>query len=465
MHINAHLDVDLVAIETTDSVTVMLDLKAPAAVADPTAVRPEHTAIVVLDRSGSMGGGRLDAAKRAIIDLVARLDDRDNIGLITFDSQVEVVVPAGKVGDLGRQAITRAVSAIQPRGMTDLSSGYLRGLQEARRVCGPAGATIVLLSDGHANSGITDAAQLRQVAAKGGTQGITTSTIGIGEGYDENLLAEIATGGNGNHSFARDADAAAAALAGEIEGLLTKTVQAASLLVVPTSDVTGIGILNDLLANPVPGGAMVELGDFYGGEERRLLIELTVPAMAALGLAKVADLTLTYVELPALEQHTVTLPVSVNVVPADVAAGRLPAPDVQRERLLLSAQQAKKATEEALAHGDYEAASASLAGAARTFSAAPPQLMDQELADELDWLNATLNGLSDWDRAYTAKRLNADRRRKSRGYKNRQQGGEVKRGEATGLPKGAEATGRPKGGEATGGSASGQAAGPSDGPA
>ena len=298
MHVSAHLDVDLVAVETTDTVTVMLDLQAPAAVDDPTAARPEHTAIIVLDRSGSMSGHRLEAAKQAIVELVARLDDKDSFGLVAFDDETEVVVPAGKVGDHGRERITRLIEAVGPGGSTDLSGGYLRGLQEARRACGPAGATIVLLSDGHANAGITDPVALRKVAANAGAQAITTSTIGIGSGYDQDLLAEIATGGSGNHTFAADADSAAAALAGEIEGLLNKTVQAASLVIAPTSDVAQVGILNDLPSHAVTGGIMVELGDFYSGETRKLLIELTIPAMAALGLAQVADLTLTYVELP-----------------------------------------------------------------------------------------------------------------------------------------------------------------------
>jgi len=425
VHVNAHLDVDLVAVEATDTVTVMLDLTAPAAVEDPAAVRPEHTAIIVLDRSGSMGGGRLEAAKRAIIDLVARLDDRDNLGVVTFDSHVDVVLPAGKVADHGREAITRTVAGIGTRGMTDLSGGYLRGLQEARRVAGPAGATIVLLSDGHANSGITDPAALRQVAANAGAQAITTSTIGIGQGYDEDLLAEIATGGNGNHAFARDGDTAAAALAGEVEGLLGKTAQAANLLITPTGDVAGVGILNDLPSHPVPGGVMVELGDFYAGEARRLLLELAVPAMAGLGLARVADLALTYVELPALQQHTVTLPVSVNVVPADVAAGRVPSPDVAREKLMLQAQQAKKHSEEALAAGDLDIARAQLRGAARTFLAAPPAVRDAETDAEAAWLTTTSDGLDDWDQAYSRKRMRSDRTRKSRGYKNRTQGGEI----------------------------------------
>ncbi len=431
MHINAHLDVDLVAVETTDTVTIMLELQAPAAPEDPAAARPEHTAIIVLDRSGSMGGGRLEAAKRAIVDLVVRLDDRDNFGLVTFDSSVQVVVPAGKVGDRGREAIANAVASIHTGGMTDLSGGYLRGLQEARRVAGPAGAALVLLSDGHANSGVTDPAQLREVAAGGSRQTIATSTIGIGDGYDENLLSEIATGGSGNHAFARDPDAAAAALAGELDGLLSKTVQAASLLVSPSSDVAKIGVVNDLPATAVDGGVMVELGDFYGGEQRRVLIELGVPAMAALGLAEVAALTLTYVELPALEQHTVTLPVSVNVVPADLAAGRTPAPEVQREKLLLQTQQAKKEAEEAMRRGDRDSARRRLDIANQQLQAAPPQVRNLELEEEVLWLEDTSQGLAAWDEAYTNKRLRSDRTRKSRGYKTRSQGGEVQSPDAS----------------------------------
>jgi Ca-activated chloride channel family protein len=424
MHVTAHLDVDLAAVEATDTVTLMLDLQAPEAVADPTAVRPEHTAIVVPDRSGSMSGHRLEAAKRALIDLVARLADRDTFGLVTFDDTTQVIAPANRVADHGRDRLARPISAIEPGGMTDLSGGYLRGLQEARRGAGSAGATIVLLSDGHANAGVTDPAALRQVAAKAGAQSITTSTIGIGHGYDQDLLAEIATGGNGNHSFAADADSAAAALLAEVEGLLSKAAQAASLLITPTNDVTGIGILNDLPAHAGSGGIMVELGDFYSGETRRLLLELHIPAMAALGLAQAAELILTYVELPALTQHTVTLPVSVSVVPADVAAQRVPSPEVHREKLLLSAQAAKRASEDALARGDYDTARTTLDGAATALAAMPGEAITDAVAAEIAWLPQTRDGLTDWDPGYTSKRLRAEANRKSRGYKGRDQGGE-----------------------------------------
>ena len=152
-------------------------------------------------------------------------------GVVAFDDEVTVVVPAGPV--LDKAAVAPPCCAIAPGGTTNLSGGLLRGLQEARRVAGPAGATLLLLSDGHANVGVTDADRLADVAAGARAHGVTTSTVGIGLGYDETLLAAIARGGQGTHAFAEDGDGAGAVVAGEVDGLLSKTVQAASLIIRP----------------------------------------------------------------------------------------------------------------------------------------------------------------------------------------------------------------------------------------
>jgi len=164
MHVTAHLDVDVVAVETDDDVSVLLELTAPPA--EPTsAARPPATLQVVLDRSGSMQeDDRLEGAKIALLALVDRLEPTDNFGLVAFDDQASVVVPAGPLTD--KDAVRSAISQIELGGMTDLSSGYLRGLQEARRVCGPTGATVLLISDGHANQGVTDHDQLRRSPAR-----------------------------------------------------------------------------------------------------------------------------------------------------------------------------------------------------------------------------------------------------------------------------------------------------------
>lgn len=420
MHINAVLEMDVVALEQDDSVTVMLDLTAPQS--DQNTDRPAQAVIVVLDRSGSMSGMRLDASKRALIALLDRLDERDWFGLVAFDHEAELVIPAQRLADIGRESAKLAIDRLQSRGSTDLSSGYLRGLQEADRAQAEGGTTLLVLSDGHANVGIIDPATFKQMAANAARKQITTSTIGIGTGYDELIIAEMAIGGNGNHTFAIEGDQAAAAVAGEIEGLLNKSVQAASVLIKPTTDVVTIQVVNDMPSQAVAEGILVELGDFYSSEHRKVLVTFGVPAMAALGLAQIAELVMTYVSIPELVTHTVTLPISVNVVPQDIAKGRVPNPDVQREKILLETQSEKRLTEEALRRGDEGTARGHMASSISWLESIEP---DAEIDEEIHFLKRSLEELDERGSRYTEKRLRADSSKKSRGYKSREQGGQI----------------------------------------
>ncbi len=226
MKINAQLDVNLVAHETEDEVAVLLELEAPTAPADAT--RPQASLEVVLDRSGSMQGSPLEGAKQALVALVRRLEPTDNFGLVTFDNEAQVVVPAGPLTD--KDAVIARIQAVGAGGATDLSAGYLRGLRELRRVAS-TGGTVLIVSDGHVNQGVRDPDEFASITAKAYADGLVTSTLGYGQGYDETLLAAMARAGSGNHVFAADVDAAQAAIAGEVEGLLSKTVQALALTV------------------------------------------------------------------------------------------------------------------------------------------------------------------------------------------------------------------------------------------
>src|SRR5688500_6170830 len=98
MKFSAQLDVNIVAHETEDEVSVLLDLAAPGA-PDVGEERRSTSLQVVLDRSGSMAGPRLDGALAALTGLVHRLDSRDNFGLVVFDDDAQVVVPAGPLTD------------------------------------------------------------------------------------------------------------------------------------------------------------------------------------------------------------------------------------------------------------------------------------------------------------------------------------------------------------------------------
>jgi Ca-activated chloride channel family protein len=410
MQVNTYVDVDVVAVEQDDQVTVMLELVAPTPISDvprlPAAVQ------VVLDRSGSMDGERLQAAKQALVRLVDRLDAHDRFGVVAFDDEVRVVVPAGALHD--KVATQQAIVDIDSGGMTNLSGGLLRGLQEARRVAGDSGSTLLLLSDGHANSGETDPAKLAAVAAGARDHGITTSTIGIGMGYDELLLSDLARGGQGNHIFAEHGDNAAAAVAGEVEGLLSKTVQAASLLIRPAAAVETVTVWNDLPGHPVEGGIMVELGDLWAGEERKLVLTFAVPAKTALGLAQIAELELRYVALPEFAEQTVTIFVHVNVVPGDQAAGRIPNQKVRTELVYQQVQDAKRKASDALRDGDHAAASLAYGGAAAQLDHLLVACPSPELAEEREIINELSGRADSGDADWAAKFGRMDQSRKSR---------------------------------------------------
>lgn len=359
MKLSAALDVEMVAHETADEVTVLLELQAPAG---PETTRTSTAVQVVLDRSGSMSGSPLEGAKKALAGVVAQLDPSDAFGVVTFDDDAQVVVPAAPLSD--KQRAVDAIGPIVTGGCTDLSSGYLLGLRELRRsaqAAGIQGGTVLIISDGHVNRGIVEIDKFETVTSKAAGDGIVTSTLGYGRGYDETLLSAMARAGNGNHVFADNPDAAGAAIAGEIAGLLAKSAQVVTLTVRFVPQVQELSLYNDLPAHQTADGeVMIELGDFYALEERKLLLRMKVDGLAALGLAQIATLELRYVETATLTEHTVSLPISVNVVPGDEASGRVPAPKVESERLYQEGQAAKLEASKAYESGDMGAAEALL---------------------------------------------------------------------------------------------------------
>lgn len=167
MKLNAKLDVDVLALQQDDEVTCLLTFEAPipADVAD----RPGETVIVVVDRSGSMDGEPLEAVRSSLHSLLDRVKPQETFGVVTFDETAAVAVPARPIRDHHVPTVHALIDGIQSGGSTDLSGGYLLGLSEARRNLGATGATVLLLSDGHANAGVTDPVQVGGLAARAET--------------------------------------------------------------------------------------------------------------------------------------------------------------------------------------------------------------------------------------------------------------------------------------------------------
>jgi Ca-activated chloride channel family protein len=164
-------------------------------------------------------------------------------------------------------------------------------------------------------------------------------------------------------------------------------------------------------------GFVVELGDFYDGETRRVLLQIDVPAMAELGLAQIAELELRYVEVGKLKAETVTLPLHVNVVPGDAAAGRIPDPTVRSELAFQEAQRAKQKAAEDLRSGDVQGAAhryfAAAEGVAGALAAAPPEMAD-ELEEEARLLRELSTQAVEDDANRVAKLTEMDQHYKAR---------------------------------------------------
>jgi Ca-activated chloride channel family protein len=241
------------------------------------------------------------------------------------------------------------------------------GLRELTRVTTVGASTLLLISDGHANSGEQDPKILASIATKHATQRVTTSTIGLGNGYDEIILEALATGGGGAHRFASTIDEAVGAIAAEVSDLLDKSAVNAVLRVKPVQGLTQppqIQVIQRLPFWKDGEDYVVQLGDLYAGENRRFIIGLEVPGIAALGLAKVADIVVEYLNLAEMTEISVTMPVQVNVVPVDIAAGRIPDPIVRAERLIVEAQSEKAVATDEIRSGKSAIASKRLRGTA-----------------------------------------------------------------------------------------------------
>ena len=431
MNVKALLDVDMVALEAADKVTLMLDLTAPANPAQST--RPGQAIQVVLDRSGSMEGQPLDAAKGSLLKLVSRLAPQDAFGLVAFDDSALVIVPTRTMADHHMPSLRKAIRDLQTGGSTDISAGYLMGLRELTRVQATGGSTLLLISDGHANAGEQDPKFFQEVSTKSATEKVTTSTIGLGNGYDETILEALAQGGGGAHRFAGSIDEAVGAIAAEVDDLLDKTIVNAVLRVTPTSAMSGAPAIEIVQRLPYWKDGetfVVQLGDLYSGENRRFIIDLDVPGIASLGLCKIADITIEYLDLAQRQEISVTMPVNVNVVPGDVAAGRIADPIVRAERLILEAQTAKSLAVDELLNGKIKEASSRLKGAASSLrrEASLISVTDERSAESLaiikaeaDEIDVLAQTAEDQDVMYSSKRMTESYSRKTRSRNVRNQ--------------------------------------------
>jgi Ca-activated chloride channel family protein len=258
--------------------------------------------------------------------------------------------------------------------MTNLSGGWLKGVEQLRAVPGGIGPKkVLLLTDGLANQGVTDREALVALARGACDEGVGTTTMGFGEGFDEELLTRIADVAAGNAYFAGTPEEAPGIFAQEFEGLTALVAQNLSVEVRPTADVQMLGVLNEYPIVPVAGGLQAQLGDAYAEERRRVVFELAVPRLATLGVVPVAEVVVRYVSLgERIEAHELRLPITVNAVTADEAAQAAPDDGVVEEIVVLKSARAQREARERAEEGDFDTAQKLLREAAEDLRKVAP---------------------------------------------------------------------------------------------
>ena len=366
---------------------VVLQLN-PAPLA-PASIQRQPVAIaVVIDRSGSMAGLKLQAACKAAQQLANQLTADDLLSVISFDHQVQMVVPLGAPSELTSSSINQ----IRAGGQTALFDGWRLGMEallEAKEINGHQ-KRILLLTDGQANVGLRRCSEIAPLVGQAAENGISTSCIGLGDDYEERLLTAMAEAGSGNLVHLTSPQQLEAIFRAELEGLNLTIGRNLQMRVQLAQGVKLKQIYN--LIEPSING-WIPLGSIQLGLTPSLAIQLAIdPTMQTeQDLYDLLTVEAKWINMENNEENmqaVLRLPVIENQwwdhQPRD--------PDVNREVLLQKAAQQRRQAMEGIDQGDILSSSNSIKTALYSLAKeqnTPEIERERQLLDELLELMST----------------------------------------------------------------------------
>ena len=238
--------------------------------------RPVNLAIV-LDRSGSMSGEKLSVAKNAVEQAIARLQPDDRFSVVVYDDVVDVVIESTEASAEARRGAIERLRSIDARGSTNLGEGWLRGCEQVASHISEQGVNrCLLLTDGLANIGITDPDQLALHAEALRARGVSTSTFGVGNDFDERLLQRLADAGGGHFYYIADAPQIRDAITSEVGETLEVVARDVSIELTARDDIR-IDPISPYALTGSTNRTAVALGDLGSEQVVEVVLRLSFP--------------------------------------------------------------------------------------------------------------------------------------------------------------------------------------------
>jgi len=256
---------------------VLAEIEAPAAPAAPGGSRPPVNLSFVLDRSGSMGGSKIDLARRAVAEAIEHLRASDRFSVVVYDNVIDTVVESTSGSREAKRNALERLKTVDARGTTDLAQGWLRGCEQVAAHLARDGVNrALLLTDGLANVGVTDPGLIARHAAELRARGVSTSTFGVGTDFDEALLQSMAVAGGGNFYYIERPEQIPDTIASEVGEALDVVAHdvVLRLTVAPGIRVDGVS------PHPVAthgDRVTVSLGDLVSEQVLDVVLRLTFP--------------------------------------------------------------------------------------------------------------------------------------------------------------------------------------------
>ena len=258
-------------------------------------VRVPMAITLTIDTSNSMGGNKIRRARQAARAFVRRLADGDIVAVHAFSTTARQLVAPTKLNRDSRMRITRAIARLQAGGATNIQDALNLALNSAQRAphTHPV-RRVVMISDGRATAGVTNAQQLGAIVARHAKSDIQVTAMGVGLDYDEHTLNLLAMRSHGRLYHLADARELQATLSSEIDLLQSTMATRAGVVLVPAPGVRFMGVQNADFSWTAGSSIRVPLGVLFAGQSRELLVRFRVTDRDALGDRAIASARLHY---------------------------------------------------------------------------------------------------------------------------------------------------------------------------